>query len=287
MFWRARIRYQIISFVCFALMVLVFFIIRFFTTPMGKLLLLVAGILLVGYVVFIVFLLDFCYAKYGVKFANKQFAINENTLRNDFCTIILTPGKQIVIMENDYNVNNEKRMFNIPRKDMKINKTWFRICKIFNDETNLDNLAAFFSIDMNVNIVIFDRKEVVQHDNNISKKKINHIKEDIDKPINVSESVNSDNMACVSSVDISDKINVNSADADTLALLPGINIIAAKKLIEYRNLNGLFQSEDEFIKAAGVKTHFIDKVKSMIILEQPQQNIEPDTSVDNGRIVDF
>lgn len=287
MFWRERIRFQIISFVCFALMVLVFFIIRFLTTPMGKLLLLSVGILLVGYVIFIVFLLDFCYAKYGVKFAQKQFVINTNTLRNDFCTIILTPGKQIVIMDNDYNVDNAKRMFSIARKDMKVNKTWCRLCKNFNSDTNLDMLAAFYSIDMNVNIVTFDKKVKPEQDKIIQNAKIDSVQKTYDKSKDISGSVNMKEEEVASSVDVTDKINVNSASAEELALLPGINIIGAKKLVEYRNLNGLFNSVGEFIKVSGVKEHFIPEIESMIEICQSENLPESNIDDSDGRIVDL
>ena len=60
----------------------------------------------------------------------------------------------------------------------------------------------------------------------------------------------------------------------------------AKKIVEYRNLNGSFKSEDEFLKIAGVKNIFVNKIKSMIIINETKHTPEIDTD-NNDRIVDF
>ncbi len=63
---------------------------------------------------------------------------------------------------------------------------------------------------------------------------------------------------------VSGKINVNKAVASELSLLPGIDIVIAKKLVEYRDLNGLFATEDDFINTASVSEQFVQKIKAMI-----------------------
>ena len=87
-------------------------------------------------------------------------------------------------------------------------------------------------------------------------------------------------------VEVSVKIDINSATAEEIASLPGINVIMAKKLVEYRNLNGLFKSDVEFLEAAGVKNIFSDKIKTMIIIGKPQSTIDEDNN-SQDRIVDF
>ena len=61
-----------------------------------------------------------------------------------------------------------------------------------------------------------------------------------------------------------EKINVNDADEKTISHLAGINIIQAKKLIRYRDLNHGFKTKEEFIKVAKLKEHFIEKVSAQI-----------------------
>ena len=84
------------------------------------------------------------------------------------------------------------------------------------------------------------------------------------------------------------RVDVNTAEAGELAILPGINIVTAKKIVEYRNLNGIFKSSDDFIKAAEVKEHFVAKIKDMIEVKDPEKN-KPKNGYDSdsGRIVDF
>lgn len=84
----------------------------------------------------------------------------------------------------------------------------------------------------------------------------------------------------------SNKIDVNYATASEISILPGINIVMAKKIVEYRDLNGLFKNEDEFISVANVKEHFVDNIKAKIIIgKKIEESVDDDYS--EGRIVDF
>ena len=84
----------------------------------------------------------------------------------------------------------------------------------------------------------------------------------------------------------SNKIDINSATASEIAILPGINIVGAKKIVEHRDLNGLFKSDDEFFAVANVKAHFVQKIKPMIVVGKPVEKPEDDEYSD-GRVVDF
>ncbi|MBD5403361.1 helix-hairpin-helix domain-containing protein [bacterium] len=81
------------------------------------------------------------------------------------------------------------------------------------------------------------------------------------------------------------KIDINTADAAAISILPGINIVGAKKIVEYRDLNGLFKNVDDFIKVSGVKEHFIEKIKTMVFAGKPE--VKQNNDEDYGRIVDF
>jgi hypothetical protein len=84
------------------------------------------------------------------------------------------------------------------------------------------------------------------------------------------------------------KIDVNSAQAGELAVLPGINIVTAKKIVEHRNINGDFKSSDDFIKVAEVKEHFVAKIKDMIEIKDSTTNEHKNGyDSDGGRVVDF
>jgi competence ComEA-like helix-hairpin-helix protein len=84
----------------------------------------------------------------------------------------------------------------------------------------------------------------------------------------------------------SNKIDVNTATASEIAILPGINIVGAKKIVEYRDLNGLFKSADDFFAVANVKDHFVHKIRPMIVVGKSVQMVDED-DYSEGRIVDF
>lgn len=60
------------------------------------------------------------------------------------------------------------------------------------------------------------------------------------------------------------KTSINTSDEATLASLPGIGPSLAKRIIDYRNVNGLFQRIEEIMKVKGIKTRLFEKLKDFI-----------------------
>jgi DNA uptake protein ComE-like DNA-binding protein len=60
-------------------------------------------------------------------------------------------------------------------------------------------------------------------------------------------------------------IDINSCSEDTLAELPGINLILAKKAINYRQENNGFASVDDFYRVVDLKPHFIAQIGNKIV----------------------
>ncbi len=56
-------------------------------------------------------------------------------------------------------------------------------------------------------------------------------------------------------------ININSADKDTLALLPGIGPAKADAILKYRKQNGKFKSIDDLSKVKGIGDKTLKKLK--------------------------
>lgn len=59
-------------------------------------------------------------------------------------------------------------------------------------------------------------------------------------------------------------INVNRATAKELDKLPGIGPVIASRIIEYRKVNGYFQSVDDLKKVQGIGASTLEKFKSKI-----------------------
>jgi competence protein ComEA len=60
------------------------------------------------------------------------------------------------------------------------------------------------------------------------------------------------------------KISINTSGLETLATLPGIGPALAKRIIDYRNANGLFQKIEDIMKVKGIKTKLFEKLKDTI-----------------------
>ena len=60
------------------------------------------------------------------------------------------------------------------------------------------------------------------------------------------------------------KIDVNSADADTLETLPGIGPARARAIIEHRQANGPFAVVDDLTEVRGIGEGILDSIRDLI-----------------------
>lgn len=63
---------------------------------------------------------------------------------------------------------------------------------------------------------------------------------------------------------INGKININSADAEELAVLNGIGENTAKKIIQYREENGPFMSIEDIMAVKGISENKFEIMRDMI-----------------------
>ncbi|MGN0527648.1 MAG: helix-hairpin-helix domain-containing protein [Eubacterium sp.] len=75
-------------------------------------------------------------------------------------------------------------------------------------------------------------------------------------------------------------VDINTASEDALAGLQGLNIIDAKKAIQYREANGGFKSVDEFFSVINAKPHIIARLENQLTLSvyQPVPTQKPEHS---------
>lgn len=62
------------------------------------------------------------------------------------------------------------------------------------------------------------------------------------------------------------KISINTANAETLDLLPGVGASLASKIIDYRETNGDFELLEQIKKVSGIGNSLFDKIKDFIRL---------------------
>ena len=62
------------------------------------------------------------------------------------------------------------------------------------------------------------------------------------------------------------QVNINEADADTLATLKGVGKDRALKIIEYREQNGPFQKAEDIMKVKGIGQKTFEQNKDLIAI---------------------
>ena len=63
------------------------------------------------------------------------------------------------------------------------------------------------------------------------------------------------------------QVNINSADAETLASLNGIGKAKAEAIVKYRETNGPFKSVEELAEVKGIGDKMLEKLKAEISTE--------------------
>lgn len=63
------------------------------------------------------------------------------------------------------------------------------------------------------------------------------------------------------------KININTATAEVLTYLPGIGEVLAKRIVEYREENGLFTQATDLLNVKGIGKGKLNKMIDYIALE--------------------
>lgn len=63
-------------------------------------------------------------------------------------------------------------------------------------------------------------------------------------------------------------INVNTADAELLAELPGIGPSRADAIIEERETNGAFESAEDLARVSGIGPATVDHMRDQVVFEE-------------------
>lgn len=64
------------------------------------------------------------------------------------------------------------------------------------------------------------------------------------------------------------KIDINRAESWLLAALPGIGEVTAKRIVEYRDNNGLFRNVNDLARVEGIGQTTLDKIKNLVTIAE-------------------
>ncbi|MBM9538107.1 ComEA family DNA-binding protein [Desulfobulbus alkaliphilus] len=64
------------------------------------------------------------------------------------------------------------------------------------------------------------------------------------------------------------RVNINTANGDELATLPGIGQVKAESIIEYRTVNGDFKSVADLTKVSGIGDKTLERIKDNITIDE-------------------
>jgi len=66
---------------------------------------------------------------------------------------------------------------------------------------------------------------------------------------------------------LSGKLNVNSADAQQLTMLPGIGQKTAESIVAYRTQHGNFKTVDDLTQVKGIGDKSVEKIRQYVVFE--------------------
>lgn len=246
-----------------------------------------------------------------------EFVKDKNTLGNVHCVAKYFPTQQkIVVMDHpDSKIKTELRSFEVSKENVgDVDKVWSDICSVFDQYTFFDTLFSY--IDKNSGVLrlkfiyraertpkevskeVENQKDFVQPEP-VYKAEALVLSEYGDPLVNIEyldkkdhkDNLNVDNYN--EFIEMNEilkpeegKIDVNIANTEQLAELPGINIVKAKKIVEYRDKNGFFKTKDDFCQIAGIKEHFKEQIKELITVDKTSKIIVENPRIPRERIVD-
>lgn len=75
------------------------------------------------------------------------------------------------------------------------------------------------------------------------------------------EAKSSGKSSAAASADAAAPVDLNSASADQLVAVPGIGESLARRIVEFREKNGAFQSVDDLLKVQGIGEKSLQKLR--------------------------
>ena len=210
--------------------------------------------------------------KDSAQFLTKQD--NVLNLKNKQVVLAFDTKKEVMTLIDLKNLSrsttvywNEQTESILRATDNKFSRTFDEICFSFDERANyqgiLNVLKERFAV---IHVVDSEADKLLYKQQN----EMIESSEEIEKQKQETESIK--------------KININTATEEEITALPGINVVTAKKIINYRKENDGFKTLEEFFSEMKIKKHFQEQL-AMCIYVVPIEKKEKPQNTD--RIIDF
>ena len=203
-----------------------------------------------------------------------------HTLSNKHCSLSLNAkNRTITLMSAVYNVHGRKMAATTQDFSVDIDEFFDTIAEVFSYNTTYDGLLSTLKTVATVKEVPYKiRKESAQAQNK-------------NRPQPAQNAQNAEKTVTIDLknrdfLDLNDELlDINSCSEAELTALPGINIVMAKKIINYRETKHPFKSTDEFFKIMKIKPHFAKQLEKIICTKKI--NMKKVKKAQQERIIDI
>ncbi len=194
------------------------------------------------------------------------------TLSNKFCTLNRNKtGDIIVCISKEYDTNGKCMMLTAKNfSPMDIDEYFDLMCERFNYSTKYDDIQNSLRATAIITESVYSSKPVKSTANTNQDNPKSQVAKKYEE---ASSSGNKENQKLNKEIENFVKltdglVDVNNASEAELTALSGINIVIAKKIINYRDTVRPFKSVDDFIEVMGIKPHFAKQLSTQICVNK-------------------
>ncbi len=179
----------------------------------------------------------------------------QTVLENHWCKIIYDFKNDTITCEDKQIRNGQRKTF-VARKfsSPSCYKTWEYLITNYNKDSKFPQIREFLR-----KLAILDENSIKVPDTDKTQEKISFWK----------------------------RVDVNHANEDELCILPGINRIQAKKIIQFRERDRYFNSRDDFFETMQIKEHFRKQMKFIVVANPSRETHNKNLLKDKERKVDL
>ena len=193
------------------------------------------------------------------------------TLSNKFCSLNRNKtGDTIICISKEYDENGKCMMLTAKRfSPMDVDEYFDMMCEMFNYSTRYTDIHNSLKANAIITETVYSSKPVEPVSYAKPETPKSQVAKKYQEASNDSGKTQKLNREIENFVKLTDGLtDVNNASEAELTALSGINIVMAKKIINYRDTIRPFKSVDDFIEIMGIKPHYAKRLRGEICVNK-------------------